>query len=337
MTIRTLVHATSVAILAALAHGQDRTKAETLIVGFDGKTAALSVQAHGQPLSQLLDVLHRDHGVRVTVPGLRDRKLTIAFTGQPLVPALTALLGDDQPFQLDLGSHDVELPAPVATRPMPLQPENVQRPRMELGSGVRAELPVRPEAGTIAPVAAPGGRPLMPAGHLIPGNPIEGDGPALDPQQDAEAVQHACLQLLVRKDGSVVFERAFAADGPAVPTPTLVGDWIWELQVGGQVLAVGSLRDPLAIQPICADRPLDPRRRPVLERLDEARIVLAADAQLLDPAIRGRATLRLLEVRDGLGLPTEFSLDTFAAFAGKARPLATLTGESLVFARTERK
>ncbi|MBK8096507.1 MAG: hypothetical protein IPK26_05330 [Planctomycetes bacterium] len=337
MNIRILVSATSVAILAALAHGQDRSKADTLIVGFDQKTAALSVQAQGQPLSQLLDVLHRDHGVRVTVPGLRDRKLSIAFTGQPLVPALTALLGDDQPFQLDLGSHDIELPAPVATQPMPRQPESAQLPRMEQGSGVRADLPVRPEATAVVAVPPPGGRPLMPAGHLIPGNPIEGDGPALDPQQDGEAKEHACLQLLVQKDGTVAFERAFAADGPVVSTPTLVGDWIWELQVGGQVLAVGSLRDPLAIQPICADRPLDPRRRPVLTSLNEARIVLAADAQLLDPAVRGRATLRLLHVQDGLGLPTEFSLDTFAAFAGKARPLATLTGETLVFPRPERK
>lgn len=328
-----IVQAAVIGLFACLAHGQDRKQVDTGTVSFDANKGALSVKVDGLTVSDVLARLQTQHGIRVTVVDLQDRKVSLDLQDKPLAEALTALLGKDVRYQLDF-AKDVVLPAPAGgvMQPKPgVAPTNAL-PEMPARATPR---PGMPQMGEVAPVAGPTMRPAA----QITGEVIEGELPETGAQGgvDADTGTHAVLLLRLRQGAAPVAERVVEQAGTLVVPTNLQGDWLWELAVGGRTVAVGSMQDPHAAFPICEERPRDPRRKTT--RKDETDVVvsIAVGKELLDPAVRGQAVLRLRKLTDAAGLPAEFGLATYAAFAGKSQEVAEVGAPALLQARTDRK
>lgn len=330
------------AVATASVSAQQRTEVAAPKVEFDAKAGALTVRAKGQLVSALLRTLQQDHGVRVTVVGLQDRAIDVDFANAPLPDALSAMLGAGESYQLDLGEHDVDVPAPraplaaTAKRSDPAD-ATAGRPRMEDGAPVRTDLPVRSD--TVSASRSARGRFMAPAATIF-ANPVieanESHDANAAPQEFVEG-RHACLVLQVRRDRTVLVDRIVEQPGPAVQGKTVVGEWLYEVRVGDDVIAVGSMLDPLVMAPVCSERPNDPRRRFRMAGPDSARVVLLVDERLLDPAVRARTTVRFHELRDGSELPAELTPATFAAFRSKSVQLTEVGAEALLQTRIDRK
>ncbi|MBK8099417.1 MAG: hypothetical protein IPK26_20100 [Planctomycetes bacterium] len=327
-----IVQAAVIGLFACLAHGQDRKQVDTGTVSFDAQKGALSVKVDGLTVSDVLARLQTQHGIRVTVVDLQDRKVSLDIQDKPLADALTALLGKDVRYQLDF-AKDVELPAPAG---------GVQQPKPGVvPASTLPEMPARatprpgmPQMGEVAPVA---GATMRPAAQ-IQGEVIEGELPEAGNQGEvADAGTHAVLLLRLQKGQAPVVLRVIEQQGTLVVPTKLQGDWLWDLTVGGRAVAVGSLQDPHAAFPICEERPRDPRLKTTRKEEAEVIVSIAVGKELLDPAVRGQAVLRMSKLTDAAGLPAEFGLDTFAAFAGKSKEVATVGAEALLQARTDRK
>jgi hypothetical protein len=319
-------------LLALPGNAQERRQVPTSLIRFDAGKGTLSVQAPGLQLSEVLRLLQVQHGIRVTVVDLQDRKVEVDLHEQPLYEALQALLGEGVRYLLDF-DRDVELPPP------PSQPQQ-RRPGAEPGP-VLPEMPPAPVPRQGLPrkgevQEAAGGARIPPAGK-IEALPVEGEPQTQSPSEADESKSHAVLLLRLRKGAAPTVERIIEQPGELVMPARLQGDWLWEVEVAGKRIAVGSQHDPHEVIPICAERPRDPRAR--LVRREDADVVvgLAVPGELLDPALRRQATIRFKRLGDALELPVEFGLETFAAFAARSQDLMALDSRALSAARVDRR
>ncbi len=225
---------------------------------FDASGGTLTVETSDASLFGVLGELKSRHGIDVRVQGnTEDRRVSVNLAGKPLYEVLDALMGQTK-YHVKMG---VDVPQPRkntghqtgakggGTNGRPAMPAGGRRgPDDRSKSGMAAaDRPQRHQA--TGGGGGMGGAGAIPGG---PHTPDESSGEVAAPP--ATGKKYARLHFRITPQGGAELLSITEISGPYVPeTETYGGDFIHAVSVGGQVQAVGSMRDPLVGESLSED------------------------------------------------------------------------------------
>ncbi|HEV8587445.1 MAG TPA: hypothetical protein VGQ72_01105 [Pyrinomonadaceae bacterium] len=217
---------------------------------FDRSSGTVTLQAEEASLTAILSQLRDRHKIEVVVPNLTDRPVTVDIVKAPLPEVLRRILPYGSRFHFVIGEGDISLagnsgqkkPGRAEVKPRGFPTKDKTPPSANAGPAKLA-----PERVVLSQTNGARGTKLAPQDSR-PETKIK------EPRKPvADAHSYARLNLLIKRQGGIEIVRFMEVEGTYNPPTTINGEFIYAAFVGGQVVFVGSIQDPLGVRSYLQD------------------------------------------------------------------------------------
>lgn len=297
---------------------QDRLRLEV-----NRTNGLVTLNAQNVPLSSILERLE-GAGIEVVAPEVEDRRVSVSLTNQPLPVVLARIFPPGTRYSIRGGREEIVIPGSSGDKPGRIAPRPTDKPR----KGTTTPLPplnpggarkARPEVEEPEIKPPPEGSKAPPRLRELPTR----TGPKLPKHQRVDG-RYARLRLTMTSGGPITLQDALVLESEYVPDVGLLGEYVYALESGGRLLAVGSFRDPL-------------ERHSFYKETDKPHGLLTGKSgdfhvslpgSVLDPRVLGGARLVIYRL---VGAPPspDLTLETFPKFRDALRPVQAIEGQEL--------
>jgi hypothetical protein len=298
-------------------------------LAMDREAGRITLLAREASLFEIIRRLEAEQGVRIVVPDLtNDRRVTVTLDGVPLQEGLRALIPDDIDFRFEPKELEVAIPGNTGTKQAPEKPG--------------ADEPPLPKKGD--PLPPDQGRPKIAKGE--PGDPSAAirftdgeEGTKVTPTRSRERVgsgakvaidrppekeQYLRLNLFMDSNNNVRLKQIHVIAGRLISPPFYNGRFIYAAYVGADLVAVGSMQDPLLV------RSLGVRPGRLTTRDESGYFSISLPAQFLAKERLAKARVRFFLLdKDPVGLD-RLTRESFPAVARSLDAIAEIGSDELV-------
>jgi hypothetical protein len=291
---------------------------------FDRATGRLSLQAERASLLGVLRQLKERHQIEVTVPRLADAPVTADIRDTPLRDALRQFLPADSRFYFSVKDLDLEFAGRGGDRG---EKSHAQK-RADLPAKGRVEaaaLPaarLKPRREEVRPAESTGR-----GGKAIPrpeAQPPAGRAAKVRREQPGRGERYARLNLFMDGGGVRRVERFLVVEGKLVEPRTVDGQLVFAAFVGNDVVAVGSVQDPLA------RRSYQKGRGHSYARRGSGTFVVSLPGRFLDENVLRQTTVRFFLLSAAGTYPQTLTPETFPRFREFLQPAGEIGGDQLL-------
>ena len=290
---------------------------------FDRANGALTVQAEGASLSEILRQLKQQHRVEVVAPGMVERAVTLNVTNAPLPDVLRRLLPYGTRFHFIVGDADFRLPAStgdkkpgrVEPKPRDLPTKDKTRPT-PIDPSAPGKLP--PEK--VRPGKTDGERGAKPS----PKDVRPPEGPKRPRTPEPERGRYARLNLLMRRGGGVEVVRFLRLEGTLIEPTLISGELAYAAFVGGRVVAVGTVQDPLGVRSYREDYGHS------ADQAETGAFVISLPERFLDRGTLGQTVVRFFYLSESAPRDQPLTPQTFEKFRQYLKPAGEVGARALL-------
>jgi hypothetical protein len=214
-----------------------------VILEVDEKKGTVTLQAEDAPVSWLLSEFQTAHGIRIVVPEFVDRKISISVSEAPLTDVVEQLLSPGTRYWIVLEKGELPIPGAKKER------------KGERDTSV-PDLPKKGDAG-LPPIDPTAKKKILPEEvKMITSDGTRGTKPPPEVREGAEPraekvareekppTGHYALLRFRMSDEGITLESAQILPGTYIPDNEFQGNHVYAVNMGEEVVAVGSFRDP---------------------------------------------------------------------------------------------
>lgn len=284
----------------------------------------ITLRARDAPLTAILELLQERMAIRVLVPDVADRRVSIAVTSEPLNVVLQRLLPPGKAYFVVTEQEELALPGSTGDKKGRRAGLKANLPRKG-GLGLPSPAPAAPRKGPTE-AAEPPTRDGLRDAKLPPTVKETEERPGRKIPKAAEEAKgrYGRLRFRLSEEG-IRLEEAQLLEGDYAPDETLLGDYLYAVEAQGRVLAVGSFQDPLVLH---AHFP-DPGKPHEVSRAKSGEFSLSLPGRALDRDVLLDARL-VIYLLVGTPPTLELSPQTFPRFAKVIRQVHVLAGQEIV-------
>lgn len=292
---------------------------------FNRDSGTLTLQAEGVSLVAILNQLKEKHRIEVVVPNLTDRVVNANLTNVALADALKQILPYGTRFHVI--ARDVELRLPANTgnkKPGHVQPKPRNVPTKDktrpLPDSLRTRVKVEPEKVRTIQTAGERGTKQKPTERVD-----EGKGPKQSLPRRAETERYARLNLSITRNGRVQIIRFLEVPGRLVLPTTISGELLYAASVGGQVIAIGTVQDPLGIRSYLKDQ-----SGHSAEQQETGTFLISLPDRFLNRGVLSRAVISFFYLDGGTPRTIPLTPENFSRLRKYLKPTAEIRGKELL-------
>lgn len=299
---------------------------------FNRDSGTLTLQAQGVSLVTILNQLQEKHRIEVVIPNLTDQTVNANLTNVALPEALKQILPYGTRFHFIVRDAELRLSAntgnkkPGYVRPKPRNQPTKDKTR-PLPNALRTRIKVEPDRVAAIQTAGERGTKEKPRERVE-----EGKGPKQSLPRRAETERYARLNLSITRDGKVQIIRFLEVPGKLVLPTTISGELVYVALVGGQVVAVGSVQDPLGIR----SYQKDDDARHSMEQQDTGTFLISLPKRFLNRSVLSRAVIAFYYLDDTVPRTISLTPANFSKVRRYLKPTDEIRGKELLEAIRKR-
>ncbi|MDQ3175370.1 MAG: hypothetical protein M3Q91_16950 [Acidobacteriota bacterium] len=298
---------------------------------FNRESGTLTLRADSVSLVAILNQLKEKHGIEVVVPNLIDQKVKANLTNVALPEALKQILPYGTRFHLIVRDAELRLPANTGhKKPGHVQPKPGNVPTKDktrpLPDALRTRIKVEPEKVKKTQTTGERGTKMKPTERVD-----EGKGPKQSLPPRAETKRYVRLNLSITRDGKVKIIRFLEVTGKLVLPTMISGELVYAAFVGGQVVAVGSVQDPLGVRSYQKDE-----YGHSAEQQDTGTFLISLPERFLNRSVLSRAVIGFYYLDEAAPRTIPLTPENFSKLRQYLKPTAEIRGKELLEAVNKR-
>ena len=298
---------------------------------FNRDSGTLTLQAEGVSLVALLNQLKEKHRIEVVVPNLTDQMVSANLTNVALPEALKQILPYGTRYHFIVRDTELKLPANTGNKKpghVELKPRNVptKDKTRPLPDALRTRIKVEPEKVRTIQTAGERGTKEKPTERVD-----EAKGPKQSLPRRPETERYARLNLSITRAGRVQIIRFLEVPGRLVLPAKISGELLYAAFVGNQVIAVGTVQDPLGIRSYQKD---DSGHS--AEQQEIGTFLISLPQRFLDRNVLSRTAIRFFYLDDTAPRTIPLTPENFAKLRRYLKPTGEIRGKELLEALSKR-
>jgi hypothetical protein len=292
---------------------------------FNRDSGTLTLRAEDVSLVAILKQLKEKEGIEVVVPNLTDRKVSANVTNASLPEVLRQILPYGTRFHFTVREAELRLPAHTGNKkPGYVQPKPRNVPTKDktrpLPDALRTQVKVEPEKVATIQTAGERGTKEKPTERVEVGK-----GPKQSRAPKAETDRYARLNLSITRAGKVQIVRFLEVPGTLILPTRISGELLYAAFVGNQVIAVGTVQDPLGIRSYQKDD-----YGHSAEQQDTGTFVISLPERFLNRGVLSRAVVRFYYLNEAAPRTIPLTPENFSKLREYLKAAGEVRGKELL-------